>query len=121
MIGLDNLRAFSIHLRVRASATWLRLHELSGGIGVQVKRDFPRAKFPAYFRKNARQTCSIDERAPKKIMTPLLALLAISATDGRAQDEFGDAGPVIKAVQEDENTIRVIVPGQFETTFRPIC
>lgn len=25
--------------------------------------------------------------------------------------------PAIKAIQEDEKTIRVIVPGQFETTF----
>lgn len=50
-------------------------------------------------------------------MTALLGLLAISRMDGRAQEEAGSVVPGIKAIQEDEKTIRVIVPGQFETTF----
>jgi hypothetical protein len=54
---------------------------------------------------------------PKKIMTALLGLLAVSGIDGRAQTDAGGVAPGIKAAQEDEKTIRVIVPGHFETTF----
>jgi hypothetical protein len=54
---------------------------------------------------------------PEKIMTALLGLLAISGIDGRAQEDAGAVAPNIKAIQEDEKTIRVVVPGQFETTF----
>jgi hypothetical protein len=54
---------------------------------------------------------------PEKIITALLALLASSGTDGRAQADAGGEARDIKAIQEDEKTIRVVVPGQFETTF----
>jgi len=40
---------------------------------------------------------------------PLAALMCLAAAPGRG-------GLSIKAVQEDENTIRVVVPGTFETT-----
>jgi hypothetical protein len=44
-----------------------------------------------------------------------VALPAISGIDARGEDDR--VAPAIKAVQEDEKTVRVIVPGQFETTF----
>ena len=53
----------------------------------------------------------------EKIMIALLGLLVISGVDGRAQADTGGVVPAVKAIQEDEKTIRVIVPGQFETTF----
>ena len=67
--------------------------------------------------ENAPPICSLNERAPQKIITALLGLLAISGTDGRAQADVEGVAQVIKAIQEDEKTIRVLVPGQFETTF----
>jgi hypothetical protein len=54
---------------------------------------------------------------PEKIITALLVSLAISGIDGRAQRDAGGEVRDIKAIQEDEKTIRVIVPGRFETTF----
>ena len=54
---------------------------------------------------------SINVR-PEKIITALLALLAISGMDGRAQGDAGVA-PGVQATQEDEKTIRVVVPGKF--------
>lgn len=44
-------------------------------------------------------------------------LLAICAMNGWAQEEAGSAAGSIKAIQEDKKTIRVVVRGQFETTF----
>ena len=40
---------------------------------------------------------------------PLVALPAISGIDARGEDDR--VAPAIKAVQEDEKTVRVIVPG----------
>jgi hypothetical protein len=51
------------------------------------------------------------------IRAALLGLLAICAMNGWAQEEAGGAARGIKAIQEDEKTIRVVVPAQFETTF----
>ena len=56
---------------------------------------------------------------PEKIITAPLGLLAVSGVDGRAHGDAGDVAPAIKAMQEDEKTFRVIVPGQFGTT-RPM-
>ena len=53
----------------------------------------------------------------REIVTGLLVLLAMPAVNGRAQENPGGAVPIITATQENANTIRVIVPGQFETTF----
>jgi hypothetical protein len=53
----------------------------------------------------------------QKIMTALLAVLVISGMSGRSQADPVELATDISAVQEDEKTIRVIVPGHFETTF----
>jgi hypothetical protein len=53
----------------------------------------------------------------EKITTALLGVLAAAGIGGRAQTDADGEARSIKAVQEDEKTIRVIVPGQFETTF----
>ena len=45
---------------------------------------------------------------PEKIMTVLLGLLAISGMDVRAQGDAGGEARDIKAIQEDEKTIRVM-------------
>jgi hypothetical protein len=53
----------------------------------------------------------------EKITIALLALVACSGIDGRGQEDARGVAPAIKAVQEDDKTIRLVVPGQFETTF----
>jgi len=76
---------------------------------------FPRAGSPPTFGQTLDRLAPSMNLCPKKIMTVLLGLLAISGIDGRGEDSRG--APAIKAIQEDEKTIRVIVQGQFETTF----
>src|SRR5262245_3821184 len=50
-------------------------------------------------------------------MTALLGLLTICGVGARAQSDARGVAPAIKATQENEQTIRVVVPAQFETTF----
>jgi hypothetical protein len=58
----------------------------------------------------------MNVRLPKT-MTALLGLLAVSGMRASAQADPGGLAAGIRAVQEDEKNIRVIVPGCFETTF----
>ena len=52
----------------------------------------------------------------KKIIAAFLGLLAVCRIEARAQDGVRIAAR-ISATQEDEHTICVVVPGQFEITF----
>jgi len=78
---------------------------------------FPERSFLPNLGKRWKALRSTMNVRLEKIMAALLALLAISGFDGRAQGDPGGVAAGIQAIQEDEETIRVVVAGQFETTF----
>jgi hypothetical protein len=128
MFGLDNLRASSIHLRpcighecpcephARATNPHHRPDARSFRASTE-KRTFRNRKFLPTFEPMPDGPGSSKNVRLRKIMTALLAVLVIPGMSGRSQADRVELPTGISAVQEGEKTIRVIVPGQFETTF----